>query len=261
MRLRILSNTDIDGNGLYLKTKETLVSEIGKDDGFILTDENPDVVHIIGAWDNHAVKIANDAIKRHIAWVYTPAGALSPWYKPTSSHSKLSFKASATISSGAMEQELLSGQDSRKLHLILNAVTTATTTQEEMATQYKEVYKLAFDNTDEALWEEVNKRIGMLKEKDESILEISRNLLYAQYLSVRGNIPQKFLNKLSALMTDSNYNEDTMAEVLKLINIDIFTQHLEYVMMEKSELTEGFMPIIYKKDSTSEKMISIVTDY
>ncbi len=261
MRLRIISNTDIDGNNLYLKTKEMLTDEIGKDNGFILTDENPDVVHIIGAWDSHAIKIANDAIKRHIALVYTPDGALSPWYKPTSSHVKLSFKASATISSGTMEQELLSGQDNRKLHLILNAVTTATTTAEEMATQYKEVYKKAFDDTDEALWEEVNKRIGMLKEKDESILEISHNLLYAQYLSIRGNIPQKFLDKLSALMTTSNYDEDTMTEVLKLINIDVFTQHLEYVMMEKSGLTEGFMPIIYKKDSTSEKMLDIVTNY
>lgn len=62
-------------------------------------------------------------------------------------------------------------------------------------------------------------------------------------------------------MTASNYNEDTMAEVLKLIKLDVFTQHLEYVMMEKSGLTEGFMPIIYKKDKVSEKMLDLVTNY
>ncbi len=261
MRLRIIDTTDIDGSSLYLKTKETLLSEMSKDDKYILTDENPDVVHVIGAWDSKSVKIASDAIKRHIALVYTPAGSLSPWYKPISAHVKLSFKASATIASGAMEQELLSGQDSRNLHLILNAVTTATTTAEEMATQYKEVYKEAYEKTDAKLWEEVNKRIEMLKETDASILEISRNLLYAQYLYQRGNIPQKFLDTLTALMTASNYNEDTMTEVLKLIQLDVFTQHLEYVMMEKSGLTEGFMPIIFKKDNTSVKMLDIVTDY
>ncbi len=130
-----------------------------------------------------------------------------------------------------------------------------------MATQYKEVYKEAYEKTDANLWEEVNKRIEMLKETDASILEISRNLLYAQYLYQRGNIPQKFLDTLTALMTASNYNEDTMTEVLKLIQLDVFTQHLEYVMMEKSGLTEGFMPIIFKKDNTSVKMLDIVTDY
>lgn len=261
MRLKILSTVDIDRNDLSVKTKDMLAAELEKDSSVILTDENPDVVHIIGAWDSESMKIAHDSIKKYIALVYTPLGSLSPWYKPASSFVKLSSKVTATVSSGVMEHELLSGQEKRNLHLILNAVTTATTSAEEMASAYKIVYKEAIEKTDKALWAEVDRKIDMLSEKDEAILKICRNLLYAQYLYNRKNIPNKFINSLSALMTESNYNEDNMIEMLKLINLNVFTQHLEYVMMQKSTLTEGFMPIIYKKDKVSETMLELVTDY
>ena len=261
MRLKIISTVDTDNNAIFRKTKDALVAELEKDDSIILTDENPDIVHIIGAWNASSVKTANDAIKRYIALVYTPLGSLSPWYKPASSHVKLATKATATVASGAMEQELLSGQEKNNLHLILNAVTTATTTPEEMADGYKAIYKDAIETTDITLWNEVDRRIKMVNEQDKCILEICRNLLYAKYLYQRRNIPHKFLDKLVALMTDSNYNEDTMVEILKFIRLDVFTQHLEYVMMEKSGLTEGFMPIIYKQDKVSDKMLDLVTDY
>jgi hypothetical protein len=261
MRLKIFNTPDIESNGLSHKTKEMLATEIEKDSSVIMTDENPEVIHIIGAWDTTSVKIANDAIKKHIALVFTPLGSLSPWYKPSSSFVKLSSKATAMVSSGVMEHELLSGQEKKNLHLILNAVTTATTTAEEMASAYKIVYKEAIEETDAALWKEIDRKIGMLNEKDEAILLICRHLLYAQYMYKRQNIPHKFINNLAVLMTNSNYNEDDMIEMLKLINLNVFTQHLEYVMMEKSALTEGFMPIIYKKDKVSEKMIELVTDY
>ncbi len=261
MRLNIINTVDIDNNGISRKTKELLAAELENDNDIILTDENPDVVHVIGAWNANAAKTANDAIKRFISLVYTPLGSLSPWYNPASSHVKLASKASATVASGSMEQELLSGHDIKNLHLVPNAVTTTTTTAQEMASSYKTIYKEAMERTDVTLWNEVNRRIGLLKEKDEAIQEICKNILYAQYLYQRRNLPQTFLDKLSALMTASNYNEDTMAEVLKLIKLDVFTQHLEYVMMEKSGLTEGFMPIIYKKDKVSEKMLDLVTNY
>ncbi len=261
MRLRILNTPDIDNNGISQKTKETLVAELKKDDSIILTDENPDVVHIIGPWNASSASVANDAIKRFIALVYTPLGTLSPWYKPASSHVRLSAKASATVASGTMEQKLLGERDNTNLHLILNAVTTATTTAEEMASGYKAVYREATEKNDVTLWNEVNRRVGMLKEKDGAIQEICKNILYAQYLYRRRNIPHKFLDKLSTLMTGSNYNEDTMTEVLRLIKLDTFTQRLEYVMLEKSGLTEGFMPIIYRKDKVSERMLDLVTDY
>lgn len=261
MRLRILNTPDIDNNGISQKTKETLVAELAKDDSIILTDENPDVVHIIGAWNASSASVANDAIKRFIALVYTPLGTLSPWYKPASSHVRLSAKATATVASGTMEQKLLGERDNTNLHLILNAITTATTTAEEMASGYKAVYREATEKNDVTLWNEVNRRIGLLKEKDGAIQEICKNILYAQYLYRRRNIPHKFLGKLSTLMTGSNYNEDTMTEVLRLIKLDTFTQRLEYVMLEKSGLTEGFMPIIYKKDKVSEQMLDLVTDY
>lgn len=261
MRLKIINTVDLDNNNICVMTREMLVAEYEKDSNIIITDENPDVVHIIGAWTPSAKKIANDALRRYITLLYTPLGSLSPWYKPTTYNVKLSSKATALIASGEMEKELLGGHEMKNLYLILNAVTTATTTASTMAEEYKVLYKESAERTDISLWDEVNRKISMLKEKDESILEICKNLLYAQYLYQRRRISHQFLNNLAALMTRSNYDEDKMEEVLKLINLHTFTQHLEYVMKEKSSLTEGFMPIFWKKDKVSEKMIELVTDY
>lgn len=261
MRLKIVNTPDIDNNGISQKTKDMLVAAFAQDDSIVLTDENPDVLHVIGAWNASSAKTAADAVKRFVALVHTPLGSLSPWYRPTASYMKLSSRATATVASGRMEHELLSGQEMCNLCLVLNAVTTATTTPAEMASGYRETYREATEKNDVTLWNEVNRRIGLLKEKDTAIQEICKNILYAQYLYRRRNIPHKFLDKLSTLMTDSNYNEDTMTEVLRLIKLDVFAQHLEYVMMEKSGLTEGFMPIIYKKDKVSEKMLDLVTEY
>jgi len=261
MRLNLIQTLDIDGNGIHTLTHDMLASELEGTDGITITDVNPDVVHFIGAWNANAVKAATDAMKKYISIVHTPLGFLSPWYKPASAHVRLSSKATALIASGNMEFELLGGKEKTNLHLISNAVTTATTTPQDMASHYRQIYKDAIEKNEAQLWTEVARKIELLSEKDEAIIEICKNLLYAQYLYQRQSIPLMFLKRLSALMTRSNYDEDRMEEMLRLINLHTFTQHIEYVMMEKAELTEGFMPVMMKKDKTSEKMTSFVTDY
>ncbi|MDO4195067.1 MAG: hypothetical protein Q4D33_02825, partial [Prevotellaceae bacterium] len=83
----------------------------------------------------------------------------------------------------------------------------------------------------------------------------------AQYLVQRKNLPQIFLNQLADVMERSDYDEDKLAGVLKLIKLYQFTQNIEHVMMTTANLGEGYMPVPYKEDKASKAMLDMITDY
>ncbi len=261
MRIRVVTASDPANDGIARKTSDVLAKEIESSPSAVLTDENPDVIHIIGAWDAPSTAIAKEATRKSIALVHTPLGSLSPWFKPTASHLKLSAGLQAVVASGVMEQELLDDAEKDNLRLILNCVTTYTTTPGDMASAYIKVYEEAAASTDASIWKAIDSKMSLLGETDESIIAICRELLYAQYLHKRNNIPKRFIDSLSELMTRSDYDEDHMADLLKLLSLYDFTQRLEYAMQEKSTLTEGFMPIPLLDDKGARDMASYVTDY
>lgn len=261
MRIRLFLGADLDNNKIPEKLLEMLKGELEKDSTIVLTDENPDVIHFVGAWTSAAVGIAKDAMSKFIATVHTPLGSLSPWEKPSSAHIKLTSRCTMIVSAGQMEQELLDDGSRQNLRMILNPVVTATTDAAKMAEEYKSVYRHSIKTIDENLWSEVEHKVQLINEKDEIILNICKNLLYAQYLSQRRNIPQVFISGLSELFIKSDYDEDRLDEVLKLIHLNLFTERLEYVMQEAAGLTEGFMPLPMKEDKIAGQMLTIITDY
>lgn len=261
MRIRLFLGADPDNNKIAARMFDILKEELSKDSTIVLTDENPDVIHFIGAWTASAVGIAKDAMAKFIATVHTPLGSLCPWQKPSSANVRLTSKCSAIISAGQMEQELLDDGNRKNLQMILNPVVTSTTTNEKMAAEYKELYRKIIKSTDDSLWDEVENKVKLIKEDDAVILNICKNLLYAQHLTVRKNLPLVFLKGLAELFVKSDYDEDRLGEVLKLINLFLFTQHLEFVMQESAQLTEGFMPLPMKADKVANNMLTLITDY
>lgn len=261
MRIRMFLGADLDNNKIPERTIETLCAEFAKDQNIEITDDNPDVIHFFGAWTPSAQNVAKDAHMKYIATVHTPLGSLSPWQPRSSANVKLTSRCTAIVASGQMELELIDDGTSRKLTNILNPVVTNTTTPEKMASEYKDVYIKYIRVNDDKLWEDIVRKVGMIRESDEMILNICKNLLYAQCLATRRNIPHTFINNLSNLLTNSNYDEDRLGEVLKLINLYHFTQRLEYILREKSGLTEGFMPLPMKDDKATHQMLTLITDY
>ncbi len=248
-------------DGVVTEMYDVLTEQLGKNSAVVLTAENPDIVHIIGAWNTYAVDVAKKSARRCIPFVYTPLGSLAPWNKPALRQRKISADADVIVASGTMEQKLLKEQYNGTLRLIPNSVTTHATTAAEMAVAYLSVYKEATDGKDAALWLGVDGKMKLLKEDDAGIVSICRNLLYAQCLYNRHNIPETFLHDLSSLMTSGEYDEDHFADVLELLGLHDFTRRLEYVMKERSSLTEGFMPVPPNGDKEAVKMLDMVTDY
>ncbi len=261
MRVHLICGIDLCNNALVTKTYNVLADQLSREKTVVLAEENPDIVHVVGAWSTPAIAIVKKSIKRHIPFVHTPLGSLSPWNKPTISQQKLSSMAQTIVASGVMEQRLLSKQGNNLLQLIFNPVTTKTTTPSEMAYAYMAIYERNIKANDTLLWENINDKIALLNEDDDKIIEICRYLLYAQYLYEKNNIPKPFLQTLTALFVNSDYNEDDFTEVLKLIRLYEFTRSLEYVMQEETALTEGFMPIPMNNDKGAKEMLKTVTNY
>lgn len=261
MRIRLFLGADLDNNKIPERTLQLLRSELEKDKSIVLTDQNPDVIHFIGAWNSASQGIAKDAHTKYIATIHTPLASLSPWQKPSSTHVKLTSKCTFIIASGLMEKELLDEGSRTNLQLIPNAITTKTTSKETMVDEYKKVYSDAITTTDSTLWTDIEHQVSMIRESDEAILNICKNLLYAQCMYIRKNIPQSFLNKMSECLYKSDYDEDRLGEVLKLIKLYVFTQRLEYLMQETAGLTEGFMPLPMKEDKAAKAMQEFITNY
>ncbi len=261
MRVNIVCGADPSDHQLAQSTYEVLADQMNREKAFLLAEENPDMLHVVGAWDAQSIALAKHCTKRHIPFVHTPLGSLSPWYKPTVSQTKLSDRACAIVASGVMEQKLLSNQGVEHLQLILNAVTTKTTTPSEMAYEYMMVYAKNAKTNDMALWAEIDAKISLLNEDDKDIVTICRNLLYAKYLYEKENIPKKFLSDLTVLLESSDYDEDHFADVLRLITLHDFTARMEYLLGECAGLAEGFMPIPMNGDKEARAMVRMVTDY
>ncbi len=239
----------ISPDALALQTATVLVEALQTDDSIEFVGERPDVLHAIGSPTPEVVGAIALAHKRHIATVYTPLGALSHWNKLSDKQlSTCASLPSIIVASGALEQELLKGQAKNGLWLVLNAVTTNSTFPQEMAQKYSVAFHKASAAVERALQASINRKMELLKEQDEKVVHLCRQLLYAQFLAERENIPLAFLSNLSRFMRSSDYDEAHFAEVLQLIGLYEFTSRLEYVMQECASLTEGFMPIALKED-------------
>ncbi len=261
MRIRIVKASDICKDGIAEKTCQALAEEFGRDSSITLTDENPDVIHIVGAWDASSMSIANDAAAKFIAWMHTPLGSLSPWHKPSNNQLKLSGSAPKVIASGTMEKELLQDTCKENLKIILNAVTTNTTSMRDMAASYLAVYQEVCKSMAFTLQKHLSCLMKPLLLDDENITFILHEFIYAQYLYKKGNLPKLFLDSLAQQMTQRNYDENRMAELFKQMGIYEFSQRLEYVMQEQSSLTEGFMPVPMLCDKEAKNMTKLITNY
>ena len=261
MRIQLVKGAEVDETGLVELTANYIKGQLEQRAEHTLVDENPDVLHVVGALERTSMAVIRQQRKRHIAFVYTPVTALTPWNTPSSASVKMAREANILVSSGEMEHTLLEGKTNQEQRLIKTTVSTATTTDEEMMTAYNEIYSKAYAINEAELQKVVKEKIALLNEENTTITNLCEKLLYAQLLYQRRNIPLRYLQELTEYMTDNDYDEDRLASLLQLLQLDLFTQQLEYVMKEQTGLTEGFMPIIWKEDKTSKDILTTLTNY
>ena len=241
--------------------------------GVILTDENPDIVHIFGAWEHDTAKYAALLHKKTIPYVYSPLGGLMPWkLKRTSleesqlvlydSQKRMTMQASMIHVCGQLERQSVENTTwNKNIILLKNPVVTNDISVETMTEEMLKTYGEIIASYHFKVHEEIQNKVSNLEEEDENIRLIFGKILAAQHQFHRGYIMQETLADLSHVMTAADYDEDAMENLLRKHRLDGFAARLEQVLLDNSTLTEGFTTLPPIQDKGTEQIKESITHY
>ena len=237
-----------------------------------LTKDNPDIIHVLGCWDSEGAEKIKKAFRLRIPTVLSPLGGLEPWQmnhhrivkrmKISAYQKKEVFMATAVHVVGEMEKARMKDISwNRRIFMIKNPVLTRSISDAEFAGEMINQYKEVISLHDRNIREKIKQDVAATGEKDDKILILCNKLLYAKYQMERGNVPITTINDISSTFINSDYDENIMADRLNQLDIFKFTSSFEKVAADRSELTEGFMPIMWTDNKLTKKISRLVTDY
>jgi hypothetical protein len=254
MRIRI-ENSNISENSAQMAFFNSLKKAI-EDNGMVVTDKNDyDLLHAVGAPTQTLLSKMRNARRRLIPVVYSPFASITPWN--SSCYERFIFKSGFIHAVGENEQKYLQekykGSD---IVLIKNPAVTHDISQALFTANFKQLYDEVIIKHEQAVKDNIAKRIDKLKDdvQDNVLKDVLKSCLYMRYRYHRRQISQNELDDFSTLLIQSDYDEDKMAEILDKLKVYDFMQSLEKVMEEKSQLTEGFMPIAAIDNNLTNKI-------
>lgn len=254
MRIRI-ENSNISENSAQMAFYNCLKKAI-EANGMVITDKNDyDILHTVGAPTQTIISKMRNARRRLIPVVYSPLATISPWN--SSYYEKLIIKNGFIHAVGENERKYLQEKyKGTNVILIKNPEVTHDTSQSLFCANFKQLYDEVIIKHEEAVKDNIAKRIEKLKDdvQDDVLKDVLKSCLYMRYRYHRRQIAQKELEDFSTLLIRSDYDEDKMAEILERLKIYDFMESLEKVMEEKTQLTEGFMPIMAMDNSLTKKI-------
>ena len=239
----------------------------------ILTDENPDIVHVFGAWELDTCKYVSQLYKKTIPYVYSPLGGLLPWKLKRNSmenqqlvlysaQKKMTMRASMIHVCGLLEKESIEKSKwNEAITFIKNPIITNSISEETMAEELLKIYGEIIASYDFKVHEDIQNKVNNLEEEDENIRLIFGKILAAQHQVNRGYIKQETLDDLSHVMIAADYDEDAMANLLQKHHLDLFAARLEQVLLDESTLTEGFTTLPPIQDKETESIRKSITHY
>ena len=265
----VVNESDKSLSGLFARE---LLSQYQSIVDIVLTDEKPDIVHLIGVPNTKLYDKAKELCRLEIPYVYSPLGASLPWNakskemdSQTYSSDALNYmlsNASAIHTCSQLEHDSIKKQkEDVVLSIIFNPIITSDIDEEEFANRMYKLYHSTIADFDANIRKKIKNRINNLNESCEQTCIIIQKMMYAEYLYKRGNIPQKILNDLAKTMMEADYDEDHMEELLNSLGLEEFAGRLEQIMLDQSILSEGFMPVSIVNDKTTDKIKEIITNY
>lgn len=267
MRLHIVNIGSIN-IGYAEKIKSLLHNNIEKNyKDIVITDQNPDIVHLFGDWDMQTFFKVKSIYNRSIPLVFTSIGGLQSLISCNKMKTSYIIKQITKYISiihvcGPIEKNLLSRINKNiKIHTISNPAISNIITIDEMVSQMIVLYRQTIMFHDNHICEQIKNKVNNICKSDAAISEICICILYIKYLHNRGFIPQSKLDELSQTLIKCQYDEEEMGKVLKNLSIYGYTSSLLSVLNKKSTLTEGFMPITDKEDKTAENILNCITNF
>lgn len=269
MRVQLFMSEKTHDIGVNRELLAAITRQCQQRQDIILTDENPDIVHLFGSWEKSVSILANQLYKKTIPYVYSPLGGLLPWHTAHHAHKiglsaqkKIAARASTIHARSPLERNfLMEGKWNKEVVVIKNSAITNEIQEKEMVDDIIKLYNEIIASYLFKTREDIREKVLNLEEEDENIRYVFEKILLAHHEMHRGNMSQESLNGLAQAMTAVDYDEDKMAALLHQHKLDKFLGRLEQVMMEKSTLTEGFTTLPPIQDKITEQMKESITHY
>lgn len=215
-----------------------------------------DIVYIFGAWRMQDAIFARKVRQMGIPYILIPLGHISRWniehylikriIQSVLYQKLLAKKAGCIITTSKLEDTYLKKLKwNQNIIYVTNCLYSQVTTNSETANE---------------IWQCGNKILtSFTQEKEEKIHKITDDEIIYQILLIKNrmphqNIPFQMVDQLHCLLKNTEYNDDELEEKIEKMKLKKFSESLFAVTMEKTGLTEGFIPFPQKVNKLSKKI-------
>ncbi len=254
MNLQVLATQDFRQDYINVTLYESLCHEFKNHGIMTVVDKNPDIIHLFGQWNGESIKVINKFNARNIPVVFTSTNGLidlntfgySFTKRATTNRyvKKISQRVATVHVCGTVEghvvHELCKEADAC---CIRNCHYTNLISKHNMLQDFENLYVSIVKKHDESIKQLISNKIKDANISDRAIALITSKLLYLQVLHIKGSIPGACIDELSKTLTETDYNEQHLCNVLHKLKIYKFTSRAMQMLNDCSTLTEGFMPM------------------
>ena len=234
-----------------------------------LTEQFPDIIHVLGIWDLQATQQITSAHNLNIPTILSTMGGMTPWQishsRSLAAHNdwvkqkKTVQQSSAVIVWGNTERmEIEKRRLNEQVHLIPNALITSSISPIKMGDQIIRLYDEIIKRHDLQIHTSIDKELNALGENNEIEKQVCHQFLYLQYQFHRQNIHSQTIEQLKQTLLTVEYNEDILKSMLEQLHQNLFASRLMQLMAEDYNLTQGFMPLDPLEDKLSKQLKAFV---
>lgn len=235
-----------------------------------IVDVSPDIVHIFGLWNrSYTMRVRHF---RHICVpvVFTSIRGMLPLIDGngnTTSSLSTRMAVRAVCSSGALihtcgpveksKIEIIAKKSTSEI--IGNPTMTSGFGADDMLRKFESLYVNESQRNVSRIRNEISERVGKLHATDDKcIMDICSRILYIKKRYIMQNIPLAFLQETADVMTNSDYDEDTMRDALAELKLYDFASYAMTLLRNNADLTEGFMPLAYTEGNLVGRMENVI---
>ncbi|PTL25210.1 hypothetical protein C3V39_10985 [Prevotella sp. oral taxon 820] len=223
------------------------------------TDDHPDVVHILGAWNPKVFKKLKHYVALKIPVVYSPLSGITPWMiaaKRRKIGSLLQFyqqkqavrKANSVVAFSRSEAKAMAKwRKKENLCELRNSIITHRYPSSTLAAELLAHYQQVIASHDRHIRLQIEDQVQKLKIEDENINILLQKILYLKYQQHRGYIPIPLLQDLTQNLIEREMDEDSFIQTIKDLKLLKFVSFLQNKMAQECGLTEGYMPVPLKE--------------
>lgn len=264
IRIKYITLGNPSQNHINRDLSDILRQRLSDSDSMQIVDTSPELVHIIGTWTRGSASVIKKIKAKKLPVVFTSIEGLAPLVNMNGDRTRHTAKVAVIrkICSecdiihvcGPIEDSVLKSVAKKaRTTIIANSTFTSLTDETAMTDLFANTYVNTYTANISLINDSIKAKVKAATD-NETIADICTRLLYLKSRYIMGCIKQEFLDETSRLLVASDYDENEMARVLTTLGISKFSAYSMTLLEQKSQLTEGFMPIASADGRIADRM-------